>query len=192
LRGSASERLAEELLKALGFKVAGRRVPVELEGREVAEVDLLLEPPEGKVAVEVKAGKVDVSAVRQAYANAKALGAEPMVVGSGWANEEARLLAEKLGVRYLMFQDLLVADREELYATVRTAVTDALVKLILSIEPSEEACLLWELKDPKELERKIGKEKAKEIVRSLGRAGSWDAVLAAAKLSCMIWKIAKG
>ena len=189
MRGAASERIAEEILKALGFEVLGRRTPVKIRDKVVAEVDLVVKPPGKPYAVEVKAGKVDVGSVRQAYANAKALGLEPMVVGSGWANEEARLLAEKLGVKYLMFQDLFVADKEELYVAVKSAIMDVLAKFVLSLEPSEEACELLEAKDLKEFQERVGKERAREIIKRLGKAGSWEAVLASAKVSCILWKL---
>jgi len=189
LRGSASERIAEEILKALGFEVLERRAPIKIGDKTVAEVDLIVKPPERPYAVEVKAGKVDVSSVRQAYANAKALSLEPMVVGSGWANEEARLLAERLGVKYLMFQDLFVSDKEELHLAVRSAVMEVLAKFVLSLEPSEEACELLEAKDLKEFQERVGKERAREIIKKLGKAGNWEAVLASAKVSCILWKL---
>ncbi len=191
-RGSASERIAEEVLKALGFEVKERRKKVEVEGHQVAEIDLVLEPPKKKIAVEVKAGKVDISAVRQAYANAKLLDAIPMVVGSGWANDEARALAEALGVKYLMFEDLFVSDKEELYQAVRTAVSDALSKLLNSLEPSEEACLLAESSSFEELASRVGRERAREIVKRFGKIGNWEAVKAAAKLSCLLWRARGG
>jgi hypothetical protein len=60
------------------------------------------------------------------------------------------------------------------------------------LEPSEEACLLWELKDLKEFEKRVGKERAREIIKTMGKAGNWEALLASAKFSCLMWRMLKG
>ncbi|ABU81664.1 restriction endonuclease [Ignicoccus hospitalis] len=192
MRRARSERLAEEVLRSMGFEVVSVNAPVKVGDKEVAEVDLLVKPPPGPLAVEVKSGKVDVSAVRQAYANAKAIGAEPMVMGSGWANEEAKLLADKLGVKYLMFEDVMVASKEELYDVVKGAVTEVLVRFINSLYPDERACVIAEAGSLEEAEKALGKEELRKLLKRMGRAGGSEAVLAAARLSCLLWKLLKG
>ncbi len=77
--GVKFEDYVAELLSRLGLKVISRRVKVTVNGGvEVGEVDIVAEDGSGsKYAIEVKSGKVDVSAIRQAYVNAKVLNAKP-------------------------------------------------------------------------------------------------------------------
>jgi len=169
--------LAEETLRAMGFQIVEKNKEIEIDGKKVAEVDIIAQPPQRPYAIEVKAGKVDVGAVRQAFANAKLLGAEPMVIGTGWANEEAKLVAEKLGVKYLMFSDLFVSQREELYEVVRSAVEDVIATLIEKVEPDESACeALREEQLPKDLLKRYG-VKGLRLTRAI------------VKLSCLLSKI---
>ncbi len=182
-KGKVSEELAANILENLGFEIIERNKTIELNGKAIAEIDILAKAPCSTYAIEVKAGKVDVSAVRQAFANASAIGATPMVMGSGWANEEAKVLAERLGVKYLMFEDLYVTSREDLYEVVRNAIEDVISDVLGSISPSEEACELLKYKDPSEAVEVIKKLKKEGL---LPKRGSWKLYLALARLSCSL------
>jgi len=181
-KGKASEELASSILEAIGFEIIERNKSIEINGKVVAEVDIFAKAPCSYYAIEVKAGKVDVGAVRQAYANGEALGATPMVMGVGWSNEEAKYLAEKLGVKYLMFDDLYVSTREDLYEIVRLAIEDTISDLLSHFEPDEECCELLKYED--------SSEEAIEVLRRLKRKGllprrgSWRLYRALAKICC--------
>jgi predicted RecB family endonuclease len=84
VRGISSERIAKRLLESRGFHVVATHSPV-LEGEEkVAAVDIIAEDAHGeRYAVEVKAGRGDVDAIRQTYANAKLCGCQPMLICKG-------------------------------------------------------------------------------------------------------------
>ncbi len=176
-KGYVSERLVEETLRAIGFNILERNKEIEIDGKKVAEVDIVAEPPHKPYAIEVKAGKVDVSAVRQAYANAKLLGAVPMVIGTGWANEEAKLVADKLGVKYLMLNDLFICQKEELYNTTRSAIEDVISILIEKVEPDPQSCdALEHDKIPTEILKKYGVKGMRMTIAIL-------------KLSCILSKL---
>ncbi|GAB6148165.1 restriction endonuclease [Stetteria hydrogenophila] len=125
----ASEAIAASLLEDMGFRVKGVRVKVEVSGVEVGEVDILAEKGGETYAVEVKAGALDVSGVRQAYVNAQLLGAKPLVVARGLADDSARVLAERLGVEVITLPDSLPLTPEEVHEAVKHAVLEALEEL---------------------------------------------------------------
>jgi len=119
------------LLEELGFKVLETRHRVVVNGVEIGEVDVIAEDGEGtRWAVEVKAGKLDVNGIRQAYVNAVVLGLKPMVVCKGFADDAARQLAELLGVRVIQLSDVFLVEDEELELVVKEAVEDAMAGLI--------------------------------------------------------------
>lgn len=111
---------------------------------EVGEVDLVVrDRSTGELyAVEVKAGRLDVSGVRQAYVNAQLLSMKPMVVCRGFADDAAMKLAQELGVRVIQLSDLFVTEATELYTLVRSAVADVLAEylklLLLPLPPLTE------------------------------------------------------
>lgn len=127
-RGLSVERLGRSLLERMGFQVLEARRRVEVGGVEVFEVDLVAKGGNGETyAVEVKAGRVGVSDVRQAYVNAEVLGFKPMIICRGYADEAAKNLAEKLKIRVLQLPDFYaLLELEELDFTVRRAVEEAL------------------------------------------------------------------
>ncbi len=183
-KGKVSEELAKSVLEGIGFEVLESNKEVEIEGKKVAEIDLLAKAPCGAYAVEVKSGKVDVSAVRQAYANARVIGATPMVVGTGWSNEEAYLLARELGVKYLLFEDLYVSTREEVFELVSQALEAFFSELLGSIAPCEECCELAELERPNEEAIELLKDlKARGL---LPKRGNWKLYSAIAKVNCLL------
>ncbi|MDT7969592.1 MAG: YraN family protein [Vulcanisaeta sp.] len=107
--GARFEDYVAELLSRLGYKVLGRRVKVVVNDVEVGEVDIVAEDGSGvKYAVEVKSGKVDVSAVRQAYVNAKVLNAKPLIVSRGFSNDSSKALADELGVSVINLEEAVV------------------------------------------------------------------------------------
>lgn len=129
-RWLSSERIAHAVLEELGFRVLELRRKIVLSGIEVGEVDVIAEDPATKdvYAVEVKAGKLDVSGIRQAYVNALLVGAKPMVICKGLADDAAKELAEKLGVKVLQLSDVFLVESEELYTIVKEVVEDVLTE----------------------------------------------------------------
>jgi len=128
-RGFASERIAIGVLEELGYRVLETSKKIVLGNTEIGEVDVLVEDSSGeKYAVEVKAGRLDVGGVRQAYVNALVLGVKPMVVCKGFADDAARELAEKLGVRVVQLSDVFIVESEEIYSIVREVVEEVLTE----------------------------------------------------------------
>jgi len=127
-RGASSERIGRGILERMGFQILESRKRLEIGGVEVAEIDLVAKSPEGDVySVEVKAGRIGVSDVRQAYTNAQISGLKPMVICKGYADTAAELTAKQLGVKVLELPDFyILLEPEELELIVRQAVQDAL------------------------------------------------------------------
>ncbi len=127
--GRASEAYAVFLLEDMGYRVVDVRRKIMVEGVEVGEVDIVAERDGQVYAVEVKAGGLDVSGVRQAYANARLLGARPLVVARG-IDEKARTLAGELGVEVILLPDVLMAGFDELRMAVREAVESVIDEML--------------------------------------------------------------
>lgn len=127
-RWVSSEQIAHSVLEELGFRVVETRKKIVLSGVEVGEVDVVAEDPATGTlyAVEVKAGRLDVSGIRQAYVNALLIGATPMVICKGFADDAARELAEKLGVKVIQLSDIFLVESEELYLVIKEAVEEVL------------------------------------------------------------------
>jgi len=127
-RGVSSERIARSVLKKIGFQILEKNKKVVLDGAQVFEVDLIAKDEGGIVyCVEVKAGKIGVSDVRQAYANAKVLGLKPLIVCKGYADKATEALAKELDVKVLLFPEYyLLVEPEDLDYIVREAVKDVL------------------------------------------------------------------
>ncbi|MET1101956.1 MAG: recombinase RecB [Pyrodictiaceae archaeon] len=118
-----SIRLARKLLEEEGFTIIEESKPIIIDGVRISDVDLLARGPEGKLyAIEVKAGKIDVNGVRQAYTNALLLNAKPLIIGRGFADDSARMMAERLGVEYRLLEDLFLVDINELELAIREAL----------------------------------------------------------------------
>ncbi|MGC8970013.1 MAG: YraN family protein [Conexivisphaera sp.] len=129
-RWRSSERIAARVLEESGFRILEEHRRIVVGGVEVGEVDILAER-EGVVhAVEVKAGRLDVGGVRQAYVNALMLGAKPLVVCKGFSDSAAEVLARELGVQVLRMSDLFLVDQEELEALIREVVEDVAEDLV--------------------------------------------------------------
>ncbi len=125
-RAISSERIASKVLEELGFRIVDTNRKLYINNVEVGEVDIVAEDSEGvKYAVEVKAGKIDITGIRQAYVNALIAGMKPLVVCKGYADESARQLAEKLGVKVIQLSDIFLVEDEELEIVVKEAVEEA-------------------------------------------------------------------
>ncbi len=128
MRWHSSERIAARVLEEMGFSIIETNRRIYINGAEVGEIDIVAQDRDGNLwAVEVKAGKLDVTGVRQAYVNAVIAGMKPMVICKGFADDAAKQLAEKLGVKVVQLSDIFLVEDEELELVVREAVEDALV-----------------------------------------------------------------
>ncbi len=128
--GARFERFILDLLPALGLFPKASRYRIYRNGVEVGEIDILAVDRNGNTyAVEVKAGKIDISGVRQAYTNAKLIGAKPLVIARGYAEEGARELAKELGVEVVLLPDYMFLSVDDLY----TAFTNAFVRSLAVI-----------------------------------------------------------
>jgi len=123
----ASEKIAIGVLEELGYKIIETSKRIEINGVEVGEIDVVASDQQGEIyAVEVKAGRIDVSGIRQAYVNALLINAKPLVVCKGFADDAARELAEHLGVRVIQLSDVFLVESEELYTIVREVIEETL------------------------------------------------------------------
>ena len=130
MAGLAFEDIVIKYLESQGFEILRRRHRIFLNGVEVGEVDIIAERDGEVYAVEVKAGRADISAIRQAYVNATLLNAKPMIVCRGFANEEARELANRLGVEVVVLPDYALVTLEELENLVQAAVENFVQRLV--------------------------------------------------------------
>ncbi len=142
-RWRSSERIALGFLEELGYRVIETRKRIKIHGVEVAEIDAVVEDGEGnQYAVEIKAGRIDVTGIRQAYVNAVVAGLKPMVVAKGFADDSAAALAEELGVKVLQLSDYFLVEAEELELLIRGAFDNLIadmVSIMLSLKkPSPE------------------------------------------------------
>lgn len=127
-RGISSERIAKSILKKRGFQILDKNKKVVLNGTQVFEVDLIARDENGEsYCVEVKAGKIGVSDIRQSYANSMVLGLKPLIVCKGYADKATEVLAEELNVKVFLFPDYYyLIEPEDLDYIVREAVRDIL------------------------------------------------------------------
>ncbi len=130
MKGIWAEMLAEALLAEKGFTVLQRRYTLERDGVRLAEIDLLAEKDGERYAVEVKTGRVSTTDIRQAYSNAKLLGARPLIVARGFSDKSAEKYAEELGVEVLRVPDYLLVTPEELEAILTRSLEKALADAI--------------------------------------------------------------
>jgi len=126
----ASEALASRVLEELGFTIIDYHVPVIVDDVEVSDVDIVAEKDGRRYAIEVKAGAIDVSGLRQAYVNSVLTGMKPLVVARGYSGDEARALAKKLGVEVIVLPDTVMASPDDLREIVREAVVSAIADVI--------------------------------------------------------------
>jgi len=126
MKGVSSERIAKRLLESRGFQILSTNYRI-MEGKEkVAQVDILAEDSNGKIyAIEVKAGKGDVSSIRHAYANAKLCAYKPMLICKGYADDAARKAASKLNVKVVELSEYyLLLEPDELESIIKKCVKE--------------------------------------------------------------------
>lgn len=130
-RWLASEKIALDTLEKLGYKVIETRKKIVLNGIEVGEVDIVATDSNGNIyAIEVKAGKADISGIRQAYVNAFLINAKPLIICKGFADDAAKELAEKLNVLVIQLSDIFLIESEELNIIVRDVVEETLTEYL--------------------------------------------------------------
>jgi predicted RecB family endonuclease len=180
--GARFERYVVDLLPALGLYPRAVRHKVYRNGVEVGEVDILAVNERGEAyAVEVKAGRVDIAGVRQAYVNAKLLGAKPLVIARGYADEGARQLARELGVEVILLPDYVFLSIDDLYAALANSLARFLATLaavtanlgdkeLEAIEGCPDAQCLCERLNCEELFSKLPREaRSYELLASAAR-----------------------
>ncbi|HDM67011.1 MAG TPA: hypothetical protein ENG62_01315 [Thermoplasmatales archaeon] len=125
-RGVSSERIARRLLESRGFHIIDTNHKIIDGDEKIAEIDILAEDKNGvRYAVEVKAGRGDVAAIRQTYANADLCNCKPMLICKGFSDEAARRVAEKLGVEVVELSEYyLLLDPEELENLIKKCVEE--------------------------------------------------------------------
>jgi predicted RecB family endonuclease len=126
IKGLSSERIARRLLESRGFRVLSTNYRVTDEGDKIVDIDIVVEDSGGvKYAVEVKAGKGDVNAVRQTYANAKLCGFKPLLICKGFADDASRKVASKLDVKVVELSEYyLLLEPEELESIIKKCVEE--------------------------------------------------------------------
>lgn len=134
MAGLVFEDIVIKYLESQGFEILRRRHRIFLHGVEVGEVDIVAEKGGEIYAIEVKAGRADITAVRQAYVNAELLNAKPMLVCRGLANDEARELAKRLGVEVLELPDYALVTLEELEKLVQAAIEGLVQRLVSAVD----------------------------------------------------------
>ncbi|WFO75094.1 restriction endonuclease [Desulfurococcaceae archaeon MEX13E-LK6-19] len=133
-RWRSSERIAVELLESLGYRVIELRKKIKIDGVEVGEVDAIVEDENGvRYAVEIKAGTIDVTGLRQAYVNALVLGLKPLVIAKGYSDESAEALAKELGIKVILLSDYFLVEAEELELLIKEAFESIIVESINTI-----------------------------------------------------------
>ena len=125
----ASEAIARQLLEELGYRVLEVHKRIVVDGVEIGEVDAIAEKEGIRYAVEIKAGVLDVTGVRQAYTNALLLGYKPLAVARGM-DEKARKLADRLGVDTIILSDVVYASVDEMRMIIQEAVYDAIDRIL--------------------------------------------------------------
>jgi predicted RecB family endonuclease len=127
-REKASVKTAVKLLKNKGYIIEETGVKVERNGMEIGEIDILAKDKEGNcIAVEVKSGYADITAVRQAYVNAKITGCKPLIVARSYSNKDVFELAEELGVDILFLDDMFTVDPIELKVFIDESMDSLLI-----------------------------------------------------------------
>jgi len=186
--GIKFETFVLDVLPALGLTPLAHRHKILRDGVELGEVDVLAEDAAGRrYAVEIKAGKVDVSGIRQAYINAKLLDAKPMVVCRGYSDESAQKLAEELGVEVVTLPDYVFLSIDELVGALTSAFVRAAAYMLTALAEmgDDVAEALAQCPDYACFCSKV--DKCDEVLRELGRRLplSYDALrhLASIKLS---------
>ncbi len=129
-RWHSSEAIAQGILMKAGYNILDIHHKVIVDGVEVGEVDILAEKDGKLYVVEVKAGRADVSSIRQVYTNAKLLNAKPLIIARGFADESSEKLAQELGVDLLPFSEFILVETEELESILSYTVRKSLEEFL--------------------------------------------------------------
>jgi predicted RecB family endonuclease len=177
--GIRFENLVLDLLPSLGLRPIASRYRIIKDGVEVGEVDVLAEDEKGvRYAVEVKAGKIDVSGIRQAYVNALLLNARPLVVCRGYADDAAKKLAEELRVEVYALPDYVFLSLDEVVGAFTLAFIRAIASVFSALNEIDEptARALAECPDYSCFCDKV--KNCEEVFRNLSRRlpASYDAL----------------
>lgn len=126
IRWRSSERIAQRVLEEIGLKIIDVHKKVVIDGVEVGEIDFVAKDPStGDIyGVEVKAGKIDVTGLRQVYVNCLLANLKPLVICKGFADDSASILAEKLGIKVIQLSDWFLVESEELEVLMREVMED--------------------------------------------------------------------
>ncbi len=144
-RWYASERIAFKLLDETGYHIVETHKKIVIDGVEVGEVDAIALGPDNEYyAVEVKAGRLDVHGVRQVVSNAMLLGMKPLAICKGFADDAAKKVAEKLGVKVIELSDVFLVDAEELEEIVYGAALEAFSETLrILIDPGIKVPIIY-------------------------------------------------
>ncbi len=129
-RWHSSETIAQSILSKAGYNILDVHHKIIVNGIEVGEADILAEKDGELYAVEVKAGRADVSSIRQAYVNAKLLNAKPLIIARGFADESSEKLAQELGVNLIPFSEFILVEAEELESILSYSIRKSLEELL--------------------------------------------------------------
>jgi len=114
------------MLDSMGFSILAANHEVRSEGETIAEIDILAEKDGERYAVEVKAGRANLSSVRQAYANAQLSGMRPMLICKK-ASDAVHESAAQLDVSIVEFSEYhLLLEPEELESIVKTCMEEVM------------------------------------------------------------------
>lgn len=130
LRGYSIEEIAENLLIMKGFEIKERRKDIVVGGVPIAEIDILAEKEGELYAIEVKAGRVSLTDIRQVYANAVLINAKPLIIGRGYSDKASEEAAKALNIDVIILDDYLsFTSLEELEASIDQVIVKNLLEL---------------------------------------------------------------
>jgi len=130
LRGYTIEEIAENLLIMKGFEIKERRKDVIRGNVPIAEIDILAEKEGELYAVEVKAGRISLTDIRQAYTNAVLINAKPLIIGRGYSDKASEEAAKALNIDVIILDDYLsFTSLEELEASIDQVIVKNLLEL---------------------------------------------------------------
>ncbi len=114
------------MLESRGFSIVATNYKISSGGENIAEVDIVAEKDGRKYAVEVKSGKANLTAIRQAYANAKLAGYKPMLICKKM-DEASMEAAKQLGVEVMEISEYhLLLEPEELEGIVKKCMEEVM------------------------------------------------------------------
>ncbi len=127
-----SEKIALQILESLGYDIVDTHYKITITGIDIAEIDaIVIDRKTGdKYAVEIKAGRLDVNGIRQALVNAMLVKARPLILCRGYADEAAKILAERLNIKVIELSDQLLVDVDELENLIKTAIDEVIEKYV--------------------------------------------------------------